>query len=388
MHLPTPVFDETGKRLMRTHLTEIAVRGLKPVPGKQVKVWDTSTPGFGVRVNDRSKSWIVMFGKERRLKVLGQWPSMSLSVARNEAKRLLIEPPQKVDLTTFETALTLFLDQHYTDKRLRTKKEAKRLLEKHLLPKLRRRPLSEITDADIDKELRKLDHVPSEKLHCFRIARTFFKWCTRPPRRYIKHSPLEGFLAPSQDGRRERILSDDELKQIWCAATGTFGSIVRLLVVWGLRKGEVGVLKREWIVDGVLTIPPAYTKNGRSHTLPVLPLAQSILDGIPKRGMYFFPGRWDEETHFHDGSWSKLKRELDQRSGVQNWTIHDLRRTFRSTLPRLGVRREVAEVLMNHVSGANKSVLDEIYDRYEYLEEKRDALTRYEAWLERLLPKA
>lgn len=77
---------------MRKHLTELSVRALKPASGKQMKVWDTSTRGFGIRINDGSKSWIVMHGKTRNLKVLGRYPDMTLADARLAAKKLLIAP--------------------------------------------------------------------------------------------------------------------------------------------------------------------------------------------------------------------------------------------------------------------------------------------------------
>jgi hypothetical protein len=81
----------------------------------------------------------------------------------------------------------------------------------------------------------------------------------------------------------------------------------------------------------------------------------------------------------------KLKQELDRRAGVTDWQVRDLRRTFRSMLARLKVPREIAEIALNHVTGAGRNDLDEIYNRYEYLEEKRDALARLEDHLKTLL---
>ena len=76
---------------MRAHLTDISVRSLKPTE-KQMRVWDEKTPGFGVLVNGRSKSWIVMYGETRRLKVLGRYPDVSLADARATARRFLVAP--------------------------------------------------------------------------------------------------------------------------------------------------------------------------------------------------------------------------------------------------------------------------------------------------------
>jgi integrase len=366
--------DRGAKKVPKTTLTDMTVRALRPGT-----YFDAKTPAFGIRVGKHRRTWIVMRGRDRIRTIVGHYPDMSLSDARTEAKKLLSEKPDlKRPNLTFEKARDLFLEDNYADAKPRTKKEAERLLKKHFAT-LSEKRLAEITDADIHKELTPLAR--SEALHSFRVARTLFRWCVRPPRRYIAHSPLEGYPAPSQDGQRARILSDDELKAVWNAATGMFGAMVRLLVLWGTRKGETAVLRREWIADGLLTIPGAHTKNGRAHVIPIQPLAKELLEARPERGPYFFPGRWDADTHFHEGSWTKLHKDLMENSGTSDWTIHDLRRTFRSLLSRLKVPREVAEVLMNHKRG----ILEDIYDRYAYLDEKREALAKVEAHVSRLL---
>jgi hypothetical protein len=112
-------------------------------------------------------------------------------------------------------------------------------------------------------------------------------------------------------------------------------------------------------------------------------MALEILDRLPKAGGYYFPGR-EPDTHFNDGSWGKCKLELEEASGVHDWQLRDIRRTFRSAMPKLKVNRDIAEILLNHVSG-NKNELDEIYDRYDYIEEKREALAKWEAYLAMLL---
>lgn len=68
---------------------------------------------------------------------------------------------------------------------------------------------------------------------------------------------------------------------------------------------------------------------------------------------------------------------MQEETGTSDWNLRDIRRTFRSNMARLKVPREVCEVLINHAP----PVLDEIYDRYDRLEEKRDALAKHEAFL-------
>lgn len=383
------VDGQEGTQLQKIALTDLSVRALKAPARGQITVWDSVTP-LGVRISDRgAKTYIVMVGSGRR-RTIGKVGLFTLAQARTEARRLLAEKTlgiasNKPASTIFEAALSEFIDIHHKDSRPRTRSEAKRLLEQHFLPAFRKRSLAEITDQDITAELRKLDGVPSEKLHAFRALRTMLRWATRPPHRYITHNPLEGYAAPGQDRKGTRILTDKELTAIWNAATDKFGAMVRLLILWGARNGEIGRLRPEWMDGDVITVPGSVTKNHRDHAIPILPMARETLDANKTNHPYFFQSRWDSDDHFADGSWGKLKLELAVRAGVQNWQLRDIRRTFRSAMPKLGVSREVAERLINHVSGKNRTELDEIYDRYDYLDEKREALARWELHLQRIM---
>lgn len=386
-----PVPERCLRTPAKVSLTDLSVRAIKAPARGQVTLWDKSSP-IGVRISaGGAKTYILMVGSGRR-RTIGKVGVISLADARAEAKRILAEKTlgiaKKPSTIKFAAAVALFVEDNYRDKRPRTKHEAKRLLESHFLPAFRNLPLSEITDADIGKQLARLAKTPSEQLHAFRAIRAMLKWCTRPPRRYISHSPLEGYEPPGQDRKGTRVLSDEELVKIWQACEGQFGSMVQLLILWGTRNGETGRLKRTWVEDGVLTIPGQFTKNGRPHSIPLLPMAQTILGEQPKRGPYYFPGRLGEQSHFNDGSWGKFKQDIEGRSGVPDWQLRDIRRTFRSNLAKLGVSREVAEALLNHVTGANKNDLDEIYNRYDYMDEKREALAKWEAYLAKLLARA
>ena len=372
--------------MRKVALTEISVRAIKAPERGQLTVWDTHSP-LGVRVSQGgSKTFIVMLGSGKR-HVIGRFGIIMLAEARTEARRILAEKTlgirKIVSTITFASALSTFLEDHYRDKKPRTEHEAKRLLERHFLPAFRAKALADIGDLEIGRCLDKIKGTPSEQLHAFRAIRTMLRWSTRPPRRYIAHSPLEGYQAPSQDRKGTRILSDKELAAVWHAANGQFGDMVKLLILWGTRNGETGRLRRSWLEKSVLTIPGAYTKNKRDHAIPILPIARSILEEQPKGSDYFFPGK-SPGTHFNDGSWGKFKQGLDKTSGVYGWQLRDLRRTFRSNMPKIGVSRELSERLVNHVTGV-KTELDEIYDRYEYVEEKRAALRKWEARLHQII---
>lgn len=360
---------------MRVHFTDISIRSFKPG-----SYWDDATPGFGVRVGRRAKTWTVMRGLQRERITIGRYPDVPLTEARKEAKRLLSTAPVVEPASLrFAQAKVLFLEENYRECSFRAKDEATRLLTKHFKP-LDQKMLPDITDADIKRQLDKLAGTPSEQLHAYRVARCFLRWCTKPPRRYLRHSPMEGYEPPSKDRKRARILSDQELRAVWQAAEGSPHNVVRLLILWGTRQGETAAIEREWATGGVLTIPGSHTKNGRDHSIPLLPLACTVLTSLADQGPHYFPSRWGD-SHLSDGAWSKIKREIQVKSGTKNWQLRDLRRTFRSNMARLKVPRDLAEVLINHAP----PILDEIYDRYDRVEEKRDALSRYEQWLQSML---
>jgi len=365
--------------LPELHLTELGVKSLKG-SDRSVSYWDDVTPGFCVRVGKRAKTWCVVRGRNRERVVIGRFPDMQLSDARAEAKRLLsAEPEPRSVAITFGKAREEFLEEHYRGSAPRTKYNTERLLVRHFKA-IEHKKLAAIEDADLKRRLDALKATPSEQLHAYRAVRCFLRWCVRPPRRYLKHSPMEGYLPPGVDRKGTRILSDEELVAVWKASETYPASVLRLLILWGTRNTETCVSERSWESDGVLTIPGAATKNGRDHAIPILSLARSILDGLPANKRHFFRSRWGD-THLSVTGLAKAQREVKAASGTMDWQIRDLRRTFRSNMARLGVPRDLCEVLINHAP----PVLDEIYDRYDRIVEKRAALAKYEAFIHTLV---
>jgi integrase len=178
--------------------------------------------------------------------------------------------------------------------------------------------------------------------------------------------------------KRERVLSDDELAVIWRATDGPgpFNGIVRLLILTGQRREEVAGMTWAELADDTWTIPASRTKNGATHIVPLSAQAQDLLRMAPRFGELVFPG-----LRGPFNGWSKAKAALDARSGVTGWRLHDLRRTAATGLQRLGVRLEVTEQVLNHVSGSRAGIVG-VYQRHDFASEKRAAL---EAWGEHVL---
>ena len=177
----------------RVHLTEITVRSLKP-QSRQVKYWDRSTPGFGVRVNNHgTKSWVVMYGRKRTLKVLGHYPDTPLARARSAAKRLLSNEPEP-DSAIFDEVLDIYLAAKLQQNGPSTYRETERILRKTFLPHFSGKLLHQITTQQISNILDELK--PSAANHAFAEARMLFRWSVK--RRYIVRSPVDGLSFPSK----------------------------------------------------------------------------------------------------------------------------------------------------------------------------------------------
>jgi integrase len=195
-----------------------------------------------------------------------------------------------------------------------------------------------------------------------------------------QENPVIGSNKAEGDEQRDRVLTADELRAIWqvCNADD-FGHIVRLLILTGQRREEIGgALWSEISSDArTLTLPGERTKNGRAHDVPLSNTARSIVGALERGDREHLFG--DRDTGFH--GWSRAKASLVVRAAkaapkgafAQPWRLHDLRRTAATMMADIGVQPHVIEAVLNHVSG-HKAGVAGIYNRAAYSAEKRQAL--------------
>jgi len=369
-------------------LTDLTVRSLAAPDQGQKTYWDASLPGFGCRVSQGgTRSFVVMHGRSRQLTTIGRFPLVSLSQARQRAKEILAErvlgKTRAPSHISFGEAAGKFLDTH--DARLSTMAEYRRILNRHFLPKLRLEPLERVTTHDLTRILDRLRATPSEARHAYSTISVVLNWAVS--RRLIEHSPLGGVKAPRASASRDRVLSDPELAIVLGKAISSglaINQIVHLLILTGQRRGEIGGLRWSYIdqSEGTITWPPEAVKNGRRHTIPYGAMTAAVFERIPRQGDFLFPARGYEDRPFN--GWSKTGVSFLRSSGVENWTLHDLRRTFASGMQKLGVRMEVTEKLLNHASGSFAGIVS-VYQRHDYLPEMREAVQKWETKLQVLL---
>ena len=142
----------------------------------------------------------------------------------------------------------------------------------------------------------------------------------------------------------------------------------------GQRRGEISALA--WsevdLVKGMIILPPARTKNGRLHELPLSTQALAIIERQPRRNSSEF--LFSDKLGYKD--WDTAKTKLDERIRIAPWRLHDLRRTCATQLGELGVQPHHIEVILNHYSGHRSGVAG-AYQRAKYSDEMRSALQRW-----------
>jgi integrase len=221
----------------------------------------------------------------------------------------------------------------------------------------------------------------ANKLH--KVVKAFFGWCVG--RAVLDVSPAKELAAPARERPRDRVLNDDELARIIKAARqvdGPYAGIVELLALTGQRREEVAQLTWDEVdvANQTWTLPTSRTKNGRRHIVHLSKEAIAVLMRTPEPGRFVFSLTGTKPFQ----SFSAAKRELDKLSSVSSWRLHDLRRTCVSGMTRLGVAPHVADKVLNHQSGTISGVAA-VYQRHEFLTERKDALERWGAHVGRLL---
>jgi integrase len=351
-------------------------------------------PGFGLRLRSASgnrvlRSWVVQYrrgGATRRL-LLGSADVLGVEQARAAAKKVLAkialgEDPQadkaarrQKDAHSLRALADDYLAAKKKTVRPRTYKEIVRYLTGPHFRPLHYMPVDTITRRDVATRLTRIT-AESGSITAVRARgalSAFYVWAMGHG--LAEFNPIIGTLKPHDAKPREHVLSDAEIAAIWRASgDDAYGKVIRLLILTGCRRQEVGGMR--WseldLERSTWTIPAERTKNGRPHTLPLLPPALDIIESVPRRADrdHLFGTRSPEGlSHWH------AKSELDKRLGavVSPWRVHDVRRSVATRMADLGVQPHVIEAVLSHYSGHRAGVAG-TYNRSSYEREVRAAL--------------
>nr|CAD6417575.1 site-specific integrase [Rhizobium sp. Q54] len=409
-------------------LTVKAIEALKPKAARQ-EIADGGLSGLYLIVQPSgSMSWAIRYrfdGKPKK-HTLGAYPAYGLAEAREEASRELRAVSEgrdpaaekirrKADVpeagVLVSHALDDFIKRHVEKKnRPATVTENKRIIEKEVRPRWGEREVVSITRHEIIKALDEIaDRAPTMANRVLALLSKFFGWCAE--RDIIPTSPMAKRInPPAPEKTRERILSDDEIRLLWmaCEKQGwPFGSLVKLLLLTAQRRNEVANAERnEFQLSGndqIWTIPKPRTKNGKEHYVPLPAAVLAVIESVPQvktdaKKKYLLTTTGETPI----SGFSKGKQAIDTEMlaiarqeavergedpdavKIEPWTLHDLRRTAASGMARLGVPVHVVEAVLNHQSGTIKGVA-RVYNRYEYAEEKREALASWAGYVTSLV---
>jgi integrase len=406
------------------HLTDrtIAALPVPPASERQRDYWDDKLRGFGVRVSYGGKrAFVVRYRVGRRMRRLtigpyGPPPGKSLADARSEARSVLgkaadgEDPAQdkrdQLKGELFRDLATAYLEM--AEKRHRSWREEKRIIDKDLLPVLGFRRLVDIRRRDV-REL--VEDIARKRDAPIMANRTLGVLCRMfnfaLDREWIEANPASRIPEPGEEQSRDRVLSDEELRELWpaleCLAsevedktddaaqklrrakarvTPATAQAFQVQLLTAQRPGETQ--KMRWadvdLESGWWTIPATVAKNKLAHRVPLTKVVIKILERRRELGgenaKVVFENRRGAGSIAHRG---KKAASILCRGLSFHFRAHDLRRTASTGMAEAGVPRDHIAKVLNHVEGGPAAT--RIYDRYAYDKEKRDAIER---WTRRL----
>ncbi len=350
-------------------LTKRFVESIKPHETDEQLIWDSELKGFGVRVFPTGRrTYFVQYrnqcGSTRRKKI-GVHGVITADLARDEAKKLLGDVArgddpskdfQKAKLKqTFEELANQYLEIYAkTEKKPKSFKEDKRMLEKIILKKWRGKKVEEITTYDVQH----LHHELQETLYVANRVRsllnTMFNLAIQW--NWTSVNPVEG-VNKYQEQKRNRWLNDQEVQHLYDVLDSyhnqSVANAIRLLVLTGARKNEV--LAAEWdqfdLEKGVWTKPAHTTKEKKFEHLPLSSQVIALLKKIKEEATtpLLFPGKVAGKP-LQDIK--KAWKTIITRAGLTEVRIHDLRHTHASHLVSSGLSLSIVGKLLGHTQAS------------------------------------
>ena len=385
----------------RKPLTIKSIEAIKPptVTGQQDEYYDTNQTGFLLRIGTSGKKVFYQryrVGKKQGRMKIGAYPAeKSLKDAREEGSDYLQQASRGKDpaleVRRRRSGNLLFKDlaemyiEEYAKPNKRTWKDDEQKLDKKFSVWNVRDAFSITRDDVLDRiEYIKQNHGPIMANRNAALVKKLFKWARE--KRLIPDNPATD-IPKEKERSRDRILTDNEISDFWgaCESKGyPFGHCFKLMLLTGRREGSVAKISwpdinfetKEWHIQSEID------KTGKPAVVPLTELAIKILQEINDN--YRIEGSdlvFTTTGKTPISGYSRAKRDMDDLSKIQKWVLQDLRRTCRTSLPRLGVSPFIAKLTIGHkIPG-----IDQVYDRYSYMPDKRDALDKWDEFIQGLV---
>jgi integrase len=373
-----------------TKLTVLAIPKLPPG-----EYYDTLAPGLVLRVGKNRRTWYCRFhaGGTYKRELLGHYPVLELAEARGEGRMMVERADRGMPIRSTAAphprspdALTLgaLLDRYEAMRRreghrIKALPKAMRAMRLHLKSYLEVQAdqFSKADLRDVRDKLIKAGTLTAVNRLLASLG-PVLRWAAEEDLIPVNFVPA---IRRTKEAKRERKLTKVEMKAIWraCGDLGpnevaiNYGRLVRFLLITAQRRDEAASLRYGHILNDVWR--QGDNKASRPHSIPLPPLARELV-GKGEARDYVFGGRLGKI-----GGFSKLKRLLDEKSGIGGWRLHDLRRTAASSMQELKIRNEVVQAVLNH----SLPGVGGIYLRAELEREKAEALATWATALTRIV---
>ncbi len=373
-------------------LTEVKIRNSRAKDGERLELPDGN--GLTLRVStDGRKAWSVTYrvagagrfdanlgrnraGDKRRLNV-GYWPDVSLAQARAAASAIRAQAlggsdPRPTD-TAMPTTVTQLIDAYCDNINVKTLEDKRRLLNARVKPVWGSREVQSLGRSELVALVQPL--TPSRQFEVRKHVVAMLNWAA--DHGIIPVNPFVGIRLKIDMQARDRVLTLSEAQQVYAVAGSIgypFGTLYQLLLLTGCRLRELADCKWSWIGSDEIVIPGENRKTGKPHVVPITDAIRSVLATIARQKGEFVFSTTDGIRPV--SGFSKAKALLDKKldPDIPKFVVHDFRRTVRSHMSRLGIDAITAELVLGH----QLSGIMGIYDRYERLAERRDALVLWQ----------
>lgn len=375
-------------------MSDKGIAGLVPPERGQLDYYDDVTGAGAVRglilkiSHGGTRSFYLLVRPEgvkgsRQIK-LGSYPALRLSAAREKARELQSamakdsaylekEKAREAKSKTFAVVAEEFRIFHVEANKLRTGKVIVQQIKKHLLPKLKDRPFSEIRRGEINSLLNDVQrrHGLPMRSRVYTVFKSIASHYLQQDEDY--RSPIVRNMRGYKAKKRKRVLSTDaEIKAFWSATAklGTFGAMSRIAFLTGARRTKVNHMKWADINDGVWDLGHELNEKKHVGMIRLTALALSIIQSQPRldKNPFVFPasrgrGPFSTFAPMQKKLISLMRQDVPD---LQPFVFHDLRRSMRTLASRIGIERDLAERMIGHTVG---NELDEIYDQHAFADE-------------------
>jgi integrase len=393
------LFPEPDPKDYAMKLSDKLVTTLTLPDGKDDVIhWDGDLKRLGYRLRRSGgnvlRSWVVRYRVGARQRRMTLDAVLGAEQARAAARKILArvelgEDPQGdkamqrvADKHTVRGLVEEYLADKRAELRPKTFRDTATYLTGAYFKPLHGMTIDKVTRRDVAACLTRIKRERSPIVAGIARAKlsAFFVWCLRQG--LAEGNPTIGTDTGKRVAPRERVLGDGELAAIWKAAVeigGDYGAIVRLLLLTGSRRAEIGGMAwSEFDLDvpnPTWTLPRGRSKNHRALVLPVMPMMRSVIEKVPR--MATRDQLFGARARIGFANWGEGKARLDRAADLAvEWHLHDIRRTVATRMADIGIQPHIIETVLNHQSG-HKGGIAGVYNRSAYEREVRAALAMW-----------